>query len=505
MSSEPDTSELLRLRQERDLYKRLLTLSTEDEMESFLREALALIVEVTGARTGYLELRDGDESDAFSMANGYDEEEIAQVRAAISRGILAQALASGQTVVTHAARLDPRFMDRGSVRASAIEAVLCAPIGVDPVLGAIYLEAPARPGFSKEDEDRIETLALHLAPPAERLLRRLRDGRHGDPTTRVREKLRCESVIGTSPALAEALNQAALVAPLDVNVLITGDSGTGKNQLARIIHDNGPRASQPFVELNCAALPAELLENELFGARAGAHSTANTALPGKVAASEGGTLFLDEIGEMPIAAQAKLLQLLQSREYYPLGANEPVRADVRVIAATNGNLQEAVEQKRFREDLLYRLEVLPIRMPALAERSEDVVALARSFCAQACERHGLPRLDLSVGALHALHAAEWPGNVRQLAHASEAAAIRAAGEGARQVERRHVFPDDATPEEGGDSPSYQEATRRFQRELVRQTLEDTGWNVAETARRLDLARSHVYNLVKALGLERKRD
>jgi len=505
MSSEPDTSELLRLRQERDLYKRLLTLSTEDEMESFLREALALIVEVTGARTGYLELSDGEDSEAFSMANGYDEEEIAQVRAAISRGILAQALASNQTVVTHSARLDPRFRDRGSVRAAAIEAVLCAPIGFDPVLGAIYLEAPARPGFSKEDIDRIETLAQHLAPPAERLLRRLRDGMQSDPTTRVREKLRCESVIGRSPALAEALNQAALVAPLDVNVLITGGSGTGKTQLARIIHDNGPRASRPFVELNCAALPEELIESELFGARPGAHSTARNEMRGKVAAAEGGTLFLDEIGEMPVAAQAKLLQLLQSREYYPLGANEPVRADVRVIAATNGDLKEAVAEKRFREDLLYRLEVLPIRMPSLAERSQDVTDLARAFCAQSCERHGLPRLELSVGALHAVHAAEWPGNVRQLAHASEAAAIRAAGEGARQIERRHVFPEDSSPDEEDRAPSYQEATRRFQRELVRQSLEDTGWNVAETARRLDLARSHVYNLVNALGLERKRD
>ncbi|MGI9590952.1 MAG: sigma 54-interacting transcriptional regulator [Myxococcota bacterium] len=505
MSSEAGDSELVRLRQERDLYKRLLTLSTEDAMESFLREALALIVDVTGARTGYLELRDGDAADAFSMANGYDEEEIEQVRAAISRGILAQALASNQTVVTHSAQLDPRFRDRGSVKAKAIEAVLCAPIGVDPVLGAIYLGAPARPGFAKEDVDRIETLAEHLAPPAERLLRRLREGSHGDPTARVREKLRCESVIGKSPALAEALNQAALVAPLDVNVLITGDSGTGKNQLARIIHDNGPRASRPFVELNCAALPEELIENELFGARAGAHSTAREEVPGKVGASEGGTLFLDEIGEMPIGAQAKLLQLLQSREYYPLGASEPVRADVRVIAATNGDLREAVERKQFREDLLYRLEVIPIRMPSLAERSQDVTELARAFCTQACERHGLPRLDFSVGALHALQSAEWPGNVRQLAHASEAAAIRAAGEGARQVERRHVFPDDAAPEEEPEAPSYQEATRRFQRELLQQNLEDTGWNIAETARRLDLARSHVYNLVKALGLERKRD
>ena len=505
MSAEAESEKIVHLRQERDLYKRLLTLGTEDEMERFLREALALIVEVTGARHGYLELRDDEAAEAFSMASGYTEDELTEVRAAISRGILAQALASNQTVVTKSARLDPRFKDRGSVQAAAIEAVLCAPIGSEPGLGAVYLEAPARPGFSKEDVDRVETLALHLAPSAERLLGRLRDGLRRNPTAAVRERLRCENVIGHSEALAATLEQAALVAPLDVNVLITGDSGTGKNQLARVIHDNGPRASRPFLELNCAALPEELLENELFGSKAGAHSTAIEDVPGKVGAAKGGTLFLDEISEMPIGAQAKLLQLLQSGEYYPLGSAEPARADVRVIAATNADLREVVQEKRFREDLLYRLEVLPIRMPSLAERADDVPELARAFCTRSCERHGLPRLEFSVGALHAIQATEWPGNVRQLAHAAEAATIRAAGEGARRIERRHVFPQDVTRDQEEAPPSYQEATRRFQRDLLQQTLEDTGWNMAETARRLDLARSHVYNLVKALGLERQKD
>ena len=290
-----------------------------------------------------------------------------------------------------------------------------------------------------------------------------------------------------------------------MNVLINGQTGTGKTQLARIIHDNGPRGTHPFVELNCAALPAELIENELFGSKKGAHSTALQDALGKVAAAAGGTLFLDEIGEMPINAQAKLLQLLQAREYYPLGANEAVQADVRVIAATNDDLKEAVEQKRFRQDLLFRLEVLPIRMPSLAERSEDVLDLSRAFTAQACERHGLARLELSVGASHAVRAADWPGNVRQLAHACEAAVIRASGEGARQIESRHLFPGEAGQAEDEGPVSYQEATRRFQRDLVKKTLDDNGWNIAEAARQLDLARSHVYNLVKALGLERGRD
>jgi Nif-specific regulatory protein len=256
------------------------------------------------------------------------------------------------------------------------------------------------------------------------------------------------------------------------------------------------------VELNCAAFPDELIESELFGALPGSHSTARERRPGKVAAAEKGTLLLDDVGELSAAAQAKLLQLLQSKTYYPLGANEPVRADVRLIAATNADLDVAVADGRFREDLLYRLRVLPVRVPSLAERRVDVAELARHFSAEACERHGLALPELSAPALRAVESAEWPGNVRQLAHAMEAAAIRANGEGARRIERWHVFPE-SDPSAEQDAESFQEATRRFQRDHLRAVLDETGWNVTETARRLDLSRSHLYNLINAFGLRRR--
>jgi Nif-specific regulatory protein len=316
--------------------------------------------------------------------------------------------------------------------------------------------------------------------------------------------LRVDTVVGRSAALAAVLKQVALVAPLDVAVLLTGESGTGKSQLARVIHDSGPRAGQSFVELNCAALPAELVESELFGALPGAHSTATRRIPGKVEAAEGGTLFLDEIGELPLAVQAKLLQLLQEKTYYPLGATAPARADVRIVAATNAELQRAVSEKRFREDLFYRLQVVPIRVPSVAERAEDVAGLAAVFCAQACERHRLPRLQLSPNAQRAVQAAEWPGNVRQLAHAVEAAAIRAAGDGLLRVEREHLFPDSpSSPAAAPAVRTFQQATRQFQEDLLRRTLDETEWNVSETARRLDLTRTHVYNLIRAFALERQ--
>jgi Nif-specific regulatory protein len=507
MADIPQTPEADRIRRERDLYLRLLDLGAREELVPFLREVLALIVEASAARRGYLELRlkDSDEAEpAWWMAHDCSSQEVENIRAAISRGIIAEAIGSGKTVSTASALLDPRFSERSSVRAHRIEAVLCAPIGGDASLGVVYLEGRGEPGpFREADRAQAELFARHMAPLAERLVVREQARSEADPTLPLRRKLRLVGVVGRSEALANALRQAALVAPVDVNVLLTGESGTGKNQLARVIHDNGPRAAGPFVELNCAALPETLIESELFGSRRGAHSTAQRPVEGKVAAGEGGTLFLDEIGEIPLVAQAKLLQLLQSKQYYPLGGSQPVRADVRVISATNSDLEEAVRARRFREDLFYRLQILPIRLPSLAERREDIPDLARHLCSSAFDRHALARLELSPGALRALEAAEWPGNVRQLAHAIEAAVIRAAGEAARWVERRHVFPEsdsDATEED--QSFSFQEATRRFQRELVLKTLAETSWNVAETARRLDLARSHVYNLIKAFGIER---
>jgi len=502
-----DATELGRVRRERDLYHRLLDLGGQDELEPFLRDALALIVEVSEARQGYLELHDDERSGAtrWSITHGFTEEQVEGVRAAISRGIIAEALATGKTVVTPSALLDERFRERESVRLGQIEAVLCAPIGDVPPRGVLYLQNRAgHRFFTEDDRTAAETFARHLAPLVDRVLARHRERAVADPTAPIRATLRTAGVIGRSAPLATVLRQAALVAPLDVHVLLSGETGTGKGQLARVIHDNGPRAAHPFVTLNCAALPETLLESELFGALPGAHSTATRRIEGKVESAARGTLLLDEIGELSLAAQAKLLHLLHAREYFPLGSTKALRADVRVIAATNTDLQQAVAGHRFREDLFYRLQVLPIRVPSLAERREDIPLLAAHFCARACERHGLPRLELSPNALRAAESAEWPGNVRQLENAVEAGAIRAAGERARQVERAHLFPEPAAAAEPDAPLTFQESTRRFQARLLRDALEAHGWNIVEAARRLDLARSHVYNLIRAFGLERRR-
>ncbi len=493
---------------ERDLYRQLLELGAADDIEVFLADALSLIVGVTGARCGYFEIR-GDRPHAdgpqFHMARGCSDEELEQIRGAISTGIIAESLATNATIVTASALLDPRFQSRGSVRRNRIEAVLCTPVGNSPALGVLYLQGRREPGpFPDEARAQAETFARHAATFADRLLLRRQQSSELDPTLAPRQTLRAEGVVGRSPALAKVLRQVAQVAPLEISVLLTGPSGSGKTQLARLIHDHSPRARGPFVELNCAAIPEALLENELFGAEAGGHSTAAKPIVGKVSAAAGGTLFLDEVAELRPAVQKALLQLLQSKEYFPLGAAQLKRADVRVVAATNADLKLAVARKEFREDLYFRLHVLPIRMPPLSERREDIAELARFFCRQACEEHHLPELTLSAGALRAAETAEWPGNVRELAHAIQVAALQASLAGVLHIERSHLFPDaDEAGRPGAPPMTFQTATRQFQKQLLLQTLEDAGWNVTETAQKLDLTRAHVYNLLRAFGIERR--
>jgi Nif-specific regulatory protein len=486
---------------ERDLYRKLLDLGDAEEVESFLREALALSLQAAAARRGYIELRDDSARASWWIAAGFSDAGLEVTRAAISGGVIAEALATGRTILTASAIDDPRFSSRESVKSNQIEAVLCAPIGRDPPFGVLYLQDRAESGpFSEADRLRAELFCRHLAPLADRLLLRARERGASDETRPFRETLKLGTFAGRSPALARVLRDIAAAAPRKVTVLLTGPSGTGKTQLARIIHDNSPRSAGPFVELNCAAIPEQLVESELFGALPGSHSTATRKIPGKVAAAEGGTLFLDEIADLPLAAQSKLLQLLQSLEYYPLGATKPVRADVRIVVATNTDLEAAALRKKFREDLFYRITIVSITVPPLAARVTDIQELLELFCRRACDAHGVPKLEISPGALRAAEAADWPGNVRQLENAVEAAVIRAAAEHATRLERKHLFPDEDTS--GEVFETFQSATRKFQGQLVQRTLEATQWNIVEAARRLDVTRSHVYNLIRAHGLAR---
>ena len=504
-----DEGAVRRLGRECALYRGLLNLNARTEPEQFLSDALQLIVDAVSAEQGYLELFESEDSaneHPWWTAAGCSDQERGEIQSLVSRGIIAETLGAGEVIITPSALLDPRFRDRKSVRTANIHAVLCAPIGKDPPVGVLYLQRRSAIGmFTEEDRACAEIFTHHLAPLAHAVFERRRFDAGRDPTRQFRQRMHVDSVVGSSKALAELLKSVELVAPLDLCVLLTGETGAGKSQIARVIHDASARAPRPFLELNCAALPENLLESELFGAMPGAHSTATRKIEGKVTAARGGTLFLDEIGELAVTAQAKLLQLLQTGEYFPLGASQPSLSDVRIVAATNVDLRRAVAERKFREDLFYRLQVMPIRVPSLAERKEDIPALARHFCEIALRTHKLRHVELSPGALRALAVAEWPGNVRELAHRVEAATIRAAGDSAPQVELSHLAmePEPALAPMGeNEAVTFHAGTRRYQRQLLEQTLHATGGNVSEAARRLDLTRGHIYTLMKTLGFDR---
>ena len=275
--------ELRRVSSERDFYRRLLDLGGQDEIGPLLDDALALAVEIVDAEVAYVELHDdGGAAPLFWRAHGLSIDGLEAVRASISRGIIARAIAAGETLETESASTDDRFAHFGSLRAGRIGAVLCVPIGTPPPIGVVYVQRRGASGaFAPSDRSRVELFARQLAPLADRLLAQHPAAHEFDHTRDARSRFRCPELIGRSQALAHVLHQAALVAPLDLDILITGPSGTGKTTLARAIAANSRRASGPFVALNCAALPDALLESELYGSERGAHSTATRRTPAR--------------------------------------------------------------------------------------------------------------------------------------------------------------------------------------------------------------------------------
>jgi transcriptional regulator with GAF, ATPase, and Fis domain len=505
--------EAIKIELQREFYELLQNLGKHSPapIEQQFEQALNLVVKKTGAAQGYLEIRN-NYGDTFHRSYSLSEQEIESVQQRVSTGIIAKAISSKQAIVTSTAFLDPRFNAFESVRLDNIEAVLCAPFNGARAQGVIYLQGDSQ--FQAESDQvqfDAQQFVEFIVPFLDQLVLEYEQATDHDPTHILRQKYSLQGIIGSSEGLYKVLKSATTVARLDVNVLLLGESGTGKTEIAHAIHINSKRARHPFVEINCGAFQDTLFESELFGTVRGAFNDARNK-PGKIISADKGTLFLDELGELSTAAQVKLLQFLHSGEFYPVGSDKKVKADVRLLFATNKDLPELVQRQQFREDLFFRVNTFPIEIPALRDRSDDIRQLSEHFCQLSCVKHGFPALSLSPEAHQALTNRSWPGNIRELANLIERACINAIIHESSTIEPTHIFDIDSgqkTSEEHSRrqqayiGQSFQEATKNFQKQLVANSLRESNGDVKAAAKILSLSKSHMYNLVSELDLAPK--
>jgi two-component system nitrogen regulation response regulator NtrX len=306
-------------------------------------------------------------------------------------------------------------------------------------------------------------------------------------------------LIGASMPVKALRQQVALTAPTNGRVLIYGESGVGKEVVARALHEASLRKARPFVEVNCAAIPDELIESELFGHVKGSFTGATEDKIGKFQKADGGTLFLDEVGDMSVKTQAKVLRVLEEQRFEPVGSNAAVTVDVRVIAATNKKLDEEIARGAFREDLFYRLNVIPFYMPALRERAEDIPLFARHFLTEFSAEYGKRPREMSDAALEILMRYSWPGNVRELRNLIERLVIICPQQ---RIEPHHLPPELFRGAKNAQHPyaSLHEARSAYERDFILRKLEEHQWNMTHTAEALGLERSHLYRKMKTLGI-----
>lgn len=486
---------------QRDLYHLLLTASDGNvDNDSILATALDLVVKLTGARIGYIEVHNAEGEIRWS-AFQCDAAETEAIRNRISTGIIAEAIRMGETITTGSAYLDPRFEKRESVMSERIEAVLCSPFNHNGVTGVVYLQGDGSSGLDESTNlIEAELFSRRIAPLLHGVYRQIIRKKKDKETLR---QFTANGIVGHSPLFRKKLREAMVIAGLNVTVLITGETGSGKGMLAKAIHDNSSRKEKPFIHLNCANLPEALAESELFGVVRGAHSSAYTDIKGKIAAAREGTLFLDEVGELPFGVQAKLLQFLEDGRFFPLGASMPISADVRVIAASNIDFREAIAKGRFREDLYYRLCVFPIEMPSLKQRREDIPLLVRHFIEKHCRRFTIPVMHIESSMLERLRECDWNGNIRELENNIQQAIVRALFEESHELRLNHLFSGSDDVPTDSDVMNYRKGKDIWEKDFIAMHLERHNWNISVTAKSLELSRSYLNTLIRIHNLERK--
>ena len=420
-----------------------------------------------------------------------------------SQTILNRVLEENLAVLSSDVQSDVAYRESESLLERRVHSVLAVPLEVqDKMLGVMYLEASS-PG-ARFDSDLLElvttlgniaALAIENARHVERL---------GGENRRLNEELSIHhSMIGESKAMHEVYDFVSRVAGRDSTVLISGESGTGKELVARAVHGNSTRADKPFVAINCAAITETLLESELFGHERGSFTGAVSQKKGKLEVAEGGTVFLDEIGELAVPMQAKLLRVLQEREFERVGGTRPIKLDVRLIAATNRDLKEASRTGAFRPDLYYRLNVVSLHMPALRERREDIPMLSAFFATQYGEKVKRRVAGISPEARACLTRYDWPGNVRELENAIERAVVL----GSTELILAEDLPDsilEETASAGEPVSALHDGIREAKKVLIERAIEQANGNYTDAAKILGVHPNHLFRLIRTLNLKPKR-
>jgi Nif-specific regulatory protein len=479
--------------------------------KELLREILGVLEEKLGlSRSTIMVLSpDGDGLTVEALAPGVEGvHKDATYRR--GEGIIGNVLACGRAEIIPLLGRDPRFKgrihrrDRGTPDVSFI----CVPVllGNDPV-GTLSADLPAQDPMRLKDMARVLEIVSGLVAndiSNRRMTRVWRENLERE-NQRLRNELstrfRPENIVGDSSGMRMVFTRIHQVAPSVTTVMIRGESGTGKELVASAIHYNGPRAGKPFIKVNCAALSENLLESELFGHERGAFTGALTARMGRVEEAEGGTLFLDEIGEFSGSIQVKLLRLLQEKEYERVGSNKTRKADIRIVTATNRDLEKAVADNLFRQDLYYRVNVFPIHLPPLRERKSDILLLTNHFVKKYSDRMGKDVRRVSTPAINMLMSYHWPGNVRELENCIEYAVLLCR-EGV--IHGHDLPPTLQMPETqslmGSGSGTLQDRVSILERDLLTDALKRTGGNVSAAARELGTNERVLRYKIKKLGL-----
>ncbi|HZU81794.1 MAG TPA: sigma 54-interacting transcriptional regulator [Polyangiaceae bacterium] len=479
----------------RKLYEFSEKLMTMRDIERLLEAMLDAVIEATGAEKGLILLND----DAFTNepaggAPSPDRRESATVRAArnvkrevitdasgaVSDSIVRKVIETGRAVIVSDALTDSQFKTSESVLALRLSSVMCAPlVSHGHAQGVLYVANDRVKGLFERSQLEVlsifasqaslileNAMLLHaLRADKEKLVAELKDKRFGE-------------IIGACPSMLEVFRKLQKVATTDISVLITGETGTGKELIAREIHRRSNRANGPFVVINCGAIPENLIESELFGHVKGAFTGAVASRPGKFQAAGGGTLFLDEIGELPLNLQVKLLRALQERVVFRVGDSKPEKVDIRVVAATNRVLEEEIRAGRFREDLYYRLNVVNLYLPPLRDRGDDVLIIAKALLSKHAEELGAHVHGFTPQALAAIKKNAWPGNIRQLENRIKKALVL--------CDKALLSPEDLDLGKEAESPilPLEKAKEEFQRKYVLEVLERNNGNRTQTARDL---------------------